>query len=429
MAGEHIIQFIWRNRLYIEKSLKTTCGCDLEIIDPGEQNFHAGPDFFNARIRLGHLIWAGNVEVHGRASDWYRHGHHLNPGYNNVILHVVGTYDADVTNSLGRRIHTFVSAHDSSLINSYDFLRKSESWLPCGGYIQDMPPLTLNRWLRILYFERLDQKCHRIEKILYRQSTGRDDALYRALSSGYGLPVNTMPFELLSKVVPLHSLMRHRDSIPDLEAVLFGQSGLLFSARDLGPYPAGLWNRYVELRSFLSDRPVPRHMWRFLRLRPASFPTIRIAQFGSLIHKQFPLADTILENSSTTELEQVFRTCASEYWDSHYQFGRCSPIIKKFPGEQFVNTLIINVIIPFLTSLAKNEKRSNAGIRASRILLHLKAEYNQIIKNWRLYGIRAGNAMESQALLQLYNVYCKQKRCLDCQIGADSIKAAMHEKS
>jgi len=428
MAGEHIIQFIWKNRLYVEMSHTTTCGCDLEIIDPGEQNFHAGPDFFNARIRLDRIIWAGNVEVHVQASDWYRHGHHLDPGYNNVILHVVETYDTDVTNSLGRRIPTFVSVHDRNLVQRYDLLRKSETWLPCSGYISGMPRPKLNRWLKILYFERLDQKCHRVEQILYRPATGRDDALYRALSAGYGLPVNTMPFELLSIGVPLYSLMEHRDSIPDIEAMLFGHSGLLFSARALGPYPAGLWNRYTELKSCLPDRPIPHHMWRFLRLRPASFPTIRISQFGSLIHKQFPLSDTILETSSATELEQIFRTGASEYWDRHYLFGKYSPHIKKFPGEQFVNTLIINVILPFLMALARNEKHSSAGIRASRLLLQLKAEQNQIIKNWGFYGVRAGNAMESQALLQLYNVYCKQKRCLHCQIGADSIIAAMHEK-
>jgi len=428
MAGEHIIQFIWKNRLYSEKSLKTTCGCDLGIINPGEQNFHAGPDFFNARVRLDQIIWAGNVEVHVRASDWYRHGHHLDPGYNNVILHVVGAYDTDVTNSLGRRIHTFVSTHDRSLVHRYDLFRRSESWLPCSGYISYMPPLKLKHWLKILYFERLDQKCHRIKQILHEPSSSREDALYRALSSGYGLPLNTMPFELLSKGVPLHSLIEHRDSIPDLEAMLFGHSGLLFSAKALGPYPASLWNRYMELKSILPEKPIPRHLWRFLRLRPASFPTIRISQFCSLIHKRFPLADTILETSSTTELEQIFRTGASEYWDRHYLFGRYSPTNQKFPGEQFVNTLIINVIIPFLLTLAKKEKRNSAGIRANRILLQLKAEHNQIIKNWGLYGIRPRNAMESQALLQLYNVYCKQKRCLDCQIGADSIKAAIHEK-
>jgi hypothetical protein len=428
MAGEHIIQFIWKNRLYSEKLLKTACGCDLEIIHPGEQNSHAGPDFFNARIRLDHIIWAGNVEVHLRASDWYRHGHHLDPCYNNVILHVVGAYDTDVTNSLGRRIHTFVSVHDRSLIHRYELLKKSESWLPCSGFISDMPPLKLDNWLKVLYHERLNQKCHRIEQILFKPATGRDEALYRALCSGYGLPLNTMPFELLSKRVPLHSLIEHRDSIPDLEAMLFGHSGLLFSARTLGPYPGGLWNRYMELKSCLSDIPVPRHLWRFLRLRPASFPTVRISQFASLIHKRFPLSDTILETSSATELEQIFRTSASAYWDGHYLFGRCSPPNQKYPGEQFVNTLIINIILPFLIAEAKNEKRHGAGIRANRILLQLKAEQNQIIKNWGLNDVRPRNAMESQALLQLYNVYCKQKRCLDCQIGTDSIKAAMHEK-
>jgi hypothetical protein len=428
MAAESFIQFIWKHRLYQGKSLNTTCGQNLEILNPGEQNFHAGPDFFNARIRLGQMVWAGNVEVHRRASDWYKHGHHLDPAYNNVILHVVGEYDTDVTNSLGRRIQTVVPDYHEPLIRRYKVLKRSESWLPCNGYIKGIPIQKLNLWLSSLLAERIVQKGHRIEKILRDSTLSLDEALYMALAPGFGIPVNILPFELLAKGVPFSALIDYRDNLSDLEAILFGHSGLLSPARTLGPYPNSLWNRYRELNALSIEKPIPRHMWKFLRLRPPSFPTLRISQFASLIHHRFPLAERILGTTSMAEMEQIFRIGASEYWTTHYLFGKSSPPFPKFPGEQFIATLIINVVVPFLHALDKKGKRSIAGIQACEFLLQMKAESNQLIKNWARSGIRAKNAMESQALIQLYNVYCKQKRCLDCQIGAESIKAAIHEK-
>ena len=428
MAAENFIQFIWKHRLYHGKSLSTTCGQTLKVAYPGDQNPHAGPDFFNARIKLDQMVWAGNVEVHRRASDWYKHGHQLDPAYNNVILHVVGDYDTDVTNSLGRRIQTVVPEYHENLIQRYKVLKGSESWLPCAGYIKGIPIQKLNHWLSVLQAERIVQKGQGIEQILLDSNLSLDEALYMALAPGYGIPVNILPFELLAKRVPFSVLIEFRDSLWDLEAILFGHSGLLFPARTLGPYPMSLWNRYREHNALSIEKPIPRHMWKFLRLRPPSFPTLRISQFASLIHHRFPLAERILGTASLSEMEQILRAGASEYWTTHYLFGKSSPPLPKFPGEQFIATLLINVIVPFLFSLDKNRKKSSAGIRAGEILLQLKAESNQIIRKWGSIGIQANNANESQALLQLYNVYCKQKRCFDCQIGAESLKAAIHEK-
>ncbi|MEA3461985.1 MAG: DUF2851 family protein [Bacteroidota bacterium] len=428
MAGERFIQFIWKHRLYSGKSLNTTCGETLEILNPGEQNGHAGPDYFNARIRLEQMTWAGNVEIHRRASDWYRHGHHLNPGYNNVILHVVVDHDTDVTNSLGRRIPTMVLRYHPSLIRRYDTLKRSENWLPCGPYIGNIPIQKLNLWLSSLQAERIAQKSFRIEQILCDPATSLDKAFYRVLATAYGIPVNSLPFELLVKGIPFPLIMDHRDSLHDLEAILFGHSGLLFPARVLGPYPSSLWNRYLELKEFITEKALPLHLWKFLRLRPPSFPTLRISQFASLIHQGFPLTSCLMGIRSMAEMEQLFRCGASEYWNTHYLFGKYSPPFPKFPGEQFITTLIINAVLPFLHALDKNGTRILAGSQTSEILLNLKAESNLIIKNWAIFGIRANNAMESQALLQLYHVYCKQKRCLDCQIGADIVMTAIHEK-
>jgi len=428
MASEGFIQFIWKHKLYRGNSVSTCCGAELEILHPGEQNLHAGPDFFNARIKLDRLVWAGNVEVHRRASDWYKHGHHLNPGYNNVILHVVGDYDTDVTNSLGRRVPTMVPEYNSSLLERYDTLKRSENWIPCSDFIGDIPDHRLKPWLRSLHSERATQKTLRMEQILMDSALNPDESLYKALAPGYGMPVNTFPFELLAKGVPFHLVIEHRDSLADLEAIFFGQSGLLRSARELGSYPSSLWNRYTELQNAFAEKPLPRHLWKFLRLRPPSFPTLRISQFASLIHQSFPLSSCLTGSKSVSEMEQFFRCGASAYWDTHYLFGRTSPHFPKFPGEQFITTLIINVVLPFLHALDKQGKGNIRASQTSEVLLNLKAESNLLIKNWAIFGVRASNAMESQALLQLYHAYCKKKRCLDCQVGVDIVKTAGYEK-
>ena len=428
MATEGFFQFIWKHKLYHGKSLYTSCGQDLEVLNPGEQNLHAGPDFFNARIRLEQVVWAGNVEVHRRASDWYKHGHHLDPAYNNVILHVVGDYDTDVTNSLGRRIQTLVPDYPPKLKQRYQFLRRNESWLPCGDYIKSVPGWKLKGWLHSLHVARNTQKTQGMEQILRDHANNLDEALYMALAPGYGIPVNSLPFEQLVKGVPFSVLLEHRHKLLDLEAILFGHSGLLFPARSMGPYPSTLWNHYTELKASVTGNPVHRHMWKFLRLRPPSFPTLRISQFASLIHQRYPMTAYILNATSITDVEQMFRTGASEYWTTHYLFGKASPPFPKYPGEQFVTTLIINVIAPFLNALDKFRGKRNSGLLTSVVMEKLKAESNQILKNWGIFGIRANNAKESQALLQLYHFYCKQKRCLSCQIGAHIVQAAIHEK-
>jgi len=427
MAAEKIIQFLWKHQLNRKKLLHCTCGLELVVLDPGEQNFHAGPDFFNARIKLGNMIWAGNIEVHQRASDWYRHSHHINPAYNNVILHVVGDYDADIYNSLGRRIHTLQPDYPEALIQRYLALKNNEDWLPCGNYLNEFPATKLKKWLDQLMIQRAQIKSQNLFKLSPDIIRNREEALYRALASGYGLSLNCLPFELLSKKIPLNKLSLFRDNLFDLEALFYGHSGLLYPAKNLGSYPSSLWDRYSELLHLVKGDPVPIHLWKFLRLRPASFPTLRISQFVNKLHLRMPLLENILSIRSLGELEQFLRVNASAYWDNHYLFGKCSPPCEKQLGQQAVHTLIINVIIPFLQALDQIEPRKSSK-NTVVFLSQMKAESNRIIRNWHSQGIRAKNAGESQALLQLFNVYCKQKRCLDCQIGAGLLEASIYEK-
>ncbi len=422
LGKEELLQFIWRQKLHIKKKLKTTCGKRLEIIRPGDQNFHAGPDFFNGRIRIDRLVWAGNIEMHLHASEWYKHGHHLDPAYNNVILHVVKVHDTDIFNSQNRRIHTLVLDYPDSLLSRHNSLSEADPWLPCRHFINKIPSIHMQHWFSLLQTERMELKTGRISRLLLKKNRGWEETFYMALASGYGLPINTLPFEMMVSGIPLQILLEFRDSITDLEAILFGQAGFLHPDNQHGPYTSDLLDKHREKKALFTSGPVPQHLWKFLRLRPASFPTLRISQFAALVHHRFPLMETILSTQSMVEIDQLLRVQASEYWNNHYVFGKCSPASAKHMGHQSIRTLIINVIVPFLFTFGRLEHKTTCTNGALDILSQLEAESNHIIKKWTNFGLRPHNAFESQALIQLHNAYCKQKRCLDCQIGAGFIE-------
>ncbi len=428
MSREALLQFIWKNRIMDHRPLVTTCGKELTILSTGDQNFDAGPDFFNAKIRIGTITWSGNVEVHNRASDWERHGHHLDPAYNNVILHVVTEEDRTILNSHGSRIHTLVLEYPLPLLNIYRTLQQEEAWLPCHSYIYQTPKTVIRHWLTTLQGERLQQKTLKTERLIDRHGLNWDASFYRILASGFGLPINSLPFEMTTAGIPYELLLRCRDNLDDLEAILFGRAGFLQRQSQGGPYASGLYSRYRRYAMYLPGEDVSRHLWKFLRLRPASFPTLRIAQFASLVHLRFPLLDSILESTSVTRVEQLLRVRASAYWDTHYIFDKCSPENPKYPGHQFIRTLVINAVVPFLFAMGKRKNHIRAIDLGTSLIQEMEAESNQIITKWRTFGIVPEDAFESQALIQLHNVYCKQKRCLDCLIGRDFIEQTTHEE-
>lgn len=428
MVQEEFLHFIWKKRLFDPHHLRTTCGKLVEILRTGEPNMHAGPDFFNARIKIGGIVWAGNVEIHVRGSDWNRHGHQLDPAFNNVILHVVGEHDCDVTNYLQRRIPVLVLRYPPGLESRYRLLKISDRWLPCAQFIKHIPSPQLHQWLGRLQKERVAGKTGRILKIYHQNGQDWQETFYRTLASGYGLPINSLPFELAASSIPMELLMELRDSLIDLEAILYGQSGFPGSTGHEGPYLTTLREKHRALANCFSGEAVPGHLWKFLRLRPASFPTVRISQFASLVHRYFPMLDVVRSCQSMTDLEQILRTDASEYWNTHYLFGKSSPGSVKYLGHQASRTLIINTIVPFLTIYGKLQRRKNIMEFATEIAEGMKAESNEIIRKWRNYGYNPSNAAESQALIQLHNIYCRQRRCLECEIGALFLESAMIER-
>lgn len=424
MINEDILQFIWRTGYFRQSSLKTTCGKDLRILSPGMQNINAGPDFFNSKIKIGNTLWAGNVEIHRFSSDWEKHEHHLDGAYNNVILHVVTSEDSATFTSRGRKVETLLLAIPDSVLPLYKAFQTNESWLPCHRHIPSVSNVQIKSWLTLLQAERLNRKCKHISVLRTNNKQDWEKTLITVLAAAMGMPLNTLPFELTIKGIPGDILFQNRDSLRALEAILFGQAGFLNKAQLNGPYDQDLYRRYSLERNKILTQPIEKHMWKFLRLRPASFPTLRISQFASLLHSRLPLLESILNIRSTSEAEQLLRMESSTYWDTHYLFGRSSPESKKAMGQHSIQTIIINGLVPFLFSFGHTMNHLPAISLGNQLLQNTEPESNQIIKNWAIFGIVPGGAFESQALIHLHKEYCRKKRCLDCLLGAEFIQKA-----
>lgn len=425
---EEIIQLRWKKGLFDQINLKTRCGKKLGIISPGFQNFNAGPDFFNARIRIGTIEWAGNVEVHKRSSDWVKHSHHLDGAYNNVILHVVQEDDVPTFSASGRQIPILQLPDSGNGILKNCSLQTEEPWLNCHQYISGISQSFLRHWFTRLQAQRLAYKNQIISQMLVRNNFNWEKTLYGVLASAYGLPINALPFEMMFGRIPFDLLIQNRENLHLLEAIFFGQAGFLSQSPRQGPYEKELFNSYRSLRKELKNNPIDHHLWKFLRLRPASFPTLRISQYANLLHTRHPMLDIIMESAGLTDLRQILRVGASTYWDSHYLFGKASPESVKMMGHQAIQILIINGLVPFLYSIGQIKRHSAAIYLGNKFLQESRAESNHIIKKWATFGIKPEGAFESQALIQLHNNFCKQKRCMDCQIGAELMKRFNYEK-
>jgi hypothetical protein len=304
----------------------------------------------------------------------------------------------------------------------------ARQWLPCESYIREVPEPLHRAWLNILARQRLALKSQSTYKIMQEKRISREETLFRIIASSLGLPNNSEPFDMLARRIPFRLLYEIRDELFDLEALLFGHSGLLKPETEAGSYARLLECKYHELSIALATQPLPAYLWHFLRLRPAAFPTVRLALLASLLHHRMPLVHTLLQASSLAELEQLLRVRASPFWDSHYVFEKLAPPGPKYLGIQSVHLLIINAIAPYMEALGRADHQKNYLDRATYLLLQVKAESNRIVKNWIKFGVKPRDACESQGLIHLYQGYCRQKRCLDCMFGAFILDAATDEK-
>lgn len=423
MSGipEAFLHFVWKEQLFQKSGLCTIQGQKIEILDPGVHNQDEGPDFFNARIRIDGVLWFGNVEIHVRASEWIKHGHYSDPLYENVILHVVAEPDEDVTRLDGKPLPALVLQWDKMLEQNYRKLITSGSWVACQPYLHKLDPFRIKVILGRLVVERLERFVSGIDEELHRTKNNWEETFYRLLGWGYGLKINAQPFLLLARSLPLSYVLKHKNNSFQLEALFFGQAGWLEDRLFGDDYFDRLKKEYAFLRNKFSLQPLPVHLWRFMRMRPSTFPTIRLAQFVNLLHTREHLFSSVMMAENPEDLYSIFQVCASEYWDTHYLFNKPAKKQTKKMGIQAIRNLLINVVIPFYFVYGSRTEKNELKDKALNLLESLPPEQNAIIRKWASIGIRADNAFYSQALLQLKNEYCNPGRCSDCTIGKNLI--------
>jgi len=417
---EDLLHFVWRYRLYDAKDLCTTTGEKIEVLQPGTYNTDAGADFSNARIRIGNITMAGNVEMHVDQSDWYAHHHEKDKAYNNVILHVVyDDHGAAAQTESGHVIPVlslkrFISAE---LLHRYELLRTNKKSIPCEPLISRLSPdFSYATFYDRLVIDRLQAKVAVIENMLAASTGDWDQVAFQMVATYFGGSVNKEPFQLLASSLPLTVIHRHRNQPQQIEALLFGQSGLLNADFD-DEYPAALKREYNYLKKLHSLTPLEAHSWKFFRVRPASFPTVKIAQLAAWLSKEQHPFRTILDAPTLEAMRSLFDIEIHEYWHTHYQFDKPAKKSNASMGSMLTDVLLINAIVPILFSYGRYKDDEAICQRALDLLTEISAEDNAIIRMWDKLGLKALTANDSQALLQLYNQNCLNHRCLSCQVG------------
>jgi hypothetical protein len=420
---EEFIYYIWKNRLFDSDQMETTECEPVEVINPGKQNSNSGPDFLNAKIKIGNTIWAGNIEIHKKASDWEKHNHNTDKAYDNVILHVVLKADKKTFRSNGSEIATVEISWPPEYNMNYQKLLASKTWIACQDQFNLIDPLLIRLGFHRLMVERLEGKTSEITDRLKENKNDWNETFYQFLSKAFGLKINTLPFQLLAKSVPYTILSRHRNSQFQLESLLFGASGLLNEELSGDDYYMALQDEYNFLSKKYKINTIEPHLWKFLRLRPANFPTVRISQLAGLMYNSQGLFSRIVEIDDLVKLRSLFMTEASEYWDSHFRFNRLSATKKqKVLGEASVNIIILNVVVPFLFVYGELQNLTSLKDRALEFLEQIPPENNTITRRWKKLGINPSSAFDTQALLQLKKNHCNNKDCLNCPAGAKLLK-------
>ena len=418
---EDFLHYVWAQELY-QKEGKAITGEQIKIISPGTQNLDSGPDFYNARVVIDDTIWAGNVEIHTDSAHWNQHNHQHDKAYNNVILHVVNRATKAAYRTNGEQIPTIELNFDDKLYDNYQKLTLSHDEIPCAQEIDKVNGFVLSMWLDTLAIERLEHKSSSITQILKNSQNNWEETFYITLARNFGFNTNSLPFELLAKSSPLHILAKIRNKVEILEAMLLGQAGFLMEEKLEVPYYTLLKKEYTHLQKAYKLVPLQKHIWKFSKLRPSNFPTIRISQFANLISKSHGLFSKTLEVQSLDDIVKLYSCEASSFWKNHYTFKKSSPEKSKKLGKTAILGILINTVIPFMFLYGKERNKPELQEKATFLLENIPAEKNKITAQWSILGIDIHNSMQSQALIHLAKNYCLNKNCLYCQIGNEIIR-------
>ena len=428
---EQLLHYCWKHKLWPIEGLQTTDGQEVEVIDPGLHNRNSGPDFFNAKVKIGGTLWVGNVEIHDKSSDWYQHGHQQDEHYNNVVLHVVGVADREVQMQSGHFVPQMVLTIPPSVHDNYEELLRTDAYPPCYRIIPNLTRLTIHAWMAALQTERLEQKTIAIQERVKEAGGSWEDAYFQTMARNYGFGINGDAFEEWARHIPLQAVGTHRDDLFQIEAIFMGQAGLLelntipaqYQQQALNEgYFAKLRNEYQYLAHKFSLTPMNAQLWRFLRLRPQNFPHIRIAQLANLYYQRKATLSALIDCQDMPAMAAMLRTQVTPYWETHYTFGSESFRNAKHLSPFSINLLMINTCVPMLFAYGRHSMKETLCDRAFDILEQLKAENNHIIRMWKECGLDVKSAGDSQALIQLKREYCDKKECLRCRIGFEYLK-------
>lgn len=416
---EEFLKNLWRFRLY-HQPLFSTKGEKIEIIKPGLPNSNAGADFLEAKVKIGDTVWGGNIEIHVLSSDWNKHRHQKDKAYNNTVLHVVNIFDTAVYLENGEELSCteLKEKYDPDLLNTFETFMSSKKWIPCSGQISTFPEINFQLFYSRLLVERLEEKTDNLNQRLVRNKNDWEETFYQVLAGGFGLKINQELFSLLAESLPLRNILRQQNSLFQLEALFFGQSGLLEISSETDEYVIKLKKEYALLAMKYNIAPLAGHLWKFLRIRPANFPTLRIAQFSAFLFKHQNLFSKIIEIERFEDLKQLFQIEASAYWKNHYFFAKNTKRHAVSMSTERINLQIINTLLPVIFLYGKIKKIEPIVERALSFFEIIPAEENNIIQSYKNEGIMINSAFQTQALIQLKSKYCNFKKCLDCPIGS-----------
>lgn len=419
---EDFLHYIWKFRKFCSPKLKTSRGKALSIVSAGIHNFNSGPDFLNAIIIVDSIKWAGNIELHINSSDWLIHNHQNDPSYESVILHAVWNHDKEIKRLDGSvipvlELKKYVS---KEVFTSYhNFVHYKQKWIPCETHLRSINDFIKNKWIERLFFERLESKTNAVFSVFENTRQDWEATFFKLLLKNFGLKINQDSFLSIAESIPFSTFRTLFNDLNYFEAMLYGQAKLLDRSIDN--------NYYLKLKAdyqFLKNKFRVKYQANinvlFFRLRPNSFPTIRLSQFANLYAKHSSLFSKVLECKSLDDYYNLFDIQASAYWTTHSNFGNPSPKQPKKLSRAFIDKIIINSVIPTKFAYGKLSGESfNEEIY--RVVCSLKSESNKIISRFKSAGLLSRTAIDSQALLQLNKFYCEKRKCLNCAIGIDII--------
>lgn len=419
---EQLLHYVWKHKIFPFRELRTVDGRAVEVLNPGISNTNAGPDFTGASVKIDGMVWVGNVEVHMKTSDWFRHHHDQDSAYDTIVLHVAAEVDAPLYYPDGREVPQLQLEVPQYVRDNYEQLRLADRMPRCKHVVSGLPEFQIHNWMTSLMLERFEERTRQI--LARRELLDKDweNTLFVTLARSFGFGINGDAFETWAKSVPMSAVAKHRDSLFQVEALFFGQAGLL-EGEGTDDYYLKLQKEYRYLMRKFTLKPIASGAWKFLRLRPQNFPHIRIAQLAMMYYEQRMSLSRLINARTVEEMDALLLTHVSEYWQTRYTFGgRETKVQERALSVPTKERVIVNALAPVLFAYGKYKSDQSLCERAFTLWEQLPPECNKVTREWASAGVVCESAADSQALIQLSSRYCQPRDCLRCRFGYEYIK-------